>query len=219
VRRLVALAAAAGVVLAVLIVAQLVLPGIAAQRLRDRLARSGAVLEVKISAFPAIELLWHQADSVTVRLGRYRAGASDIGATLGETANVGTIDASVQELDSGALTLRNVKLTKRGSELTSAATITEADLRSAVPFLQNVQPIASGGGQLTLRGTASLLGLTASVDVTVAAQNGAIVVAPDVPFGGIATITLFNNEHVRVQSVSAVTAPGGFTLSARATVQ
>jgi hypothetical protein len=218
VRRIIALAVA-GVVLAILIVAQLVLPGIAAQRLRDDLARSGNVRSVRVSAFPAIELLWGQADTVVVRLGRYRAGASQIGGKLGRAADVGTIDASAQELDSGAITLRDATLRKRGDELSGAATVTQADLRAAVPFLDNVQPVASGNGRLTLRGTASLLGLSASVDATVSAQDGALVVAPDVPLGGIATITLFNDPHVRVQSVSAVTVPGGFELLAQARVR
>jgi len=44
-------------------------------------------------------------------------------------------------------------------------------------------------------------------------------VAPDIPFGGIATITLFNDPHVRVQSVSAVTVTGGFRLMAVARFQ
>jgi hypothetical protein len=208
-----------GVVLALLIVAQLVLPGVAEQELRDQLSQSGTVLEVKVSAFPAVKLLWHHADSVVVRMGRYRSGAGQLGGRLGQAADVGKLDASVQEFDSGALTLRNATLTKRGGELTGAATITEADLRSAVPFLDNVRPVASDNGRLTLRGTASLLGLRASVDATVAAENGALVVAPNVPFGGIATITLFNDPHVKVQSVSAVAVPGGFTVTARATVE
>jgi hypothetical protein len=218
VRRLIALGLA-GVVLIVLIVAQLALPGIAADRLRDQLARSGTVLSVKVSAFPAIELLWGDADSVVVRLGRYRSGASQIGGSLDRAADVGTIDISAQVLDSGAITLHDAVLRKRGSELTGSATILEADLRSAVPFLDDVEPVASSGGQLVLRGTASLLGLTASVDAVVGAQDGALVVAPDVPFGGIATITLFNQPHVRVQSVSAVTVPGGFKLTSMASVQ
>jgi len=218
VRRLIALAVV-GVVLAVLIVAQLALPGIAASRLRDQLAHSGTVLSVQVSAFPAIKLLWHHADKVVIRMGRYQSGASDLGNRLSDAAGVGTIDASVQELDSGALTLRNATLIKRGSELTGAATVLTADLRAAVPFLDNVQPIASGDGRLTLRGTASLLGLRASVNATAAAQNGALVVAPDVPFGGIATITLFDHPNVRVQSVSAVAVPGGFRISAQASVE
>ena len=76
-RRLIALGVV-GVVLLVLLIAQLVLPGIAANRLRDQLSKSGTVLSVKVSAFPAIELLWGQAGSVVVRMGRYAAGASEI---------------------------------------------------------------------------------------------------------------------------------------------
>ena len=114
-RRLIALAVV-GVVLAVLIVAQLVLPGLAASRLRDQLARSGTVLSVQVSAFPAVKLLWHHADKVVIRMGRYQSGASDLGNRLSDAAGVGTIDASAQELDSGALTLRNATLRKRGSE-------------------------------------------------------------------------------------------------------
>jgi hypothetical protein len=218
VRRLIALALA-GVVLALLIVAQLVLPGIAANRLRDQLSRSGTVLSVSVSAFPAIQLLWHHADKVVVRMADYRSAASDVGNRLDDAGGVGTIDASAQEFVTGALTLRNATLSKRGSELFGAATITQADLRTAVPFLQDVQPVASSGGQLIMRGTASLLGLTATVDAVVAARAGALVVAPDVPFGGIATITLFNDPHIQVQSVSAASVPGGFRFNAQAKLQ
>ena len=214
-RRLVALAAGLAV-LVVLGVAQLVLPEIAEQRLRDELAESGTVLEVKVSAFPAIELLWHHADSVVVRLGAYRSPAGDIGSRLARAAGVATLDASARELDSGALIVRNATLRKRGDQLVAAATIARADLRSAVPFLDNVQPVASGDGRLVLRGTATLLGLNASVDVTVAAQNGALVVAPNVPFGGLATITLFSDPRVQVQSVAATAVPGGFSIEVQA---
>ena len=217
--RRIAVLATAGVVLLVLVLAQLFLPGIAAQRLRDDLEKSGTVLEVKVSAFPAIQLLWHQADSVVVRMGRYRSGVSHLGSTLAGAVDAGTIDASAQQLEVGPLTLLGGTLRKRGSELTGAATVTEADLRSGVFFLDNVEPIASENGRLTLRGTASFLGLTATVDATVAAQNGALVVAPDVPFGGIATLTLFSNPHVDVQSVSATTVPGGFRITAAGKVQ
>lgn len=217
--RRIAVLTAAGLVLLVLIVAQLLLPGIAAQELHDDLAQSGTVLEVNVSAFPAIKLIWHKADSVLVRMGRYRSGAGNLGDTLGRAVDAGSLDASVQELEVGPLTLRNATLRKRGSELTGSASVTEADLRSAVFVLDNVEPVASGNGQLTLRGTASFLGLNATVDATVAAKDGALVVAPNVPLGGIAAITLFDNPHVDVQSVSAVNVPGGFRVSARATVR
>ena len=70
-RRLTAGLSVLAAIVVVLAVAQVALPGIAAGQLRDRLARSGQVLSVSVSAFPAIELLWSDADRVTVRLGRY----------------------------------------------------------------------------------------------------------------------------------------------------
>jgi hypothetical protein len=152
-------------------------------------------------------------------MGRYAAGASELGSKLGAAAGLGSLDVSTQELQSGLLTLRDARLRKQGDELIGSATVMQADLRAAVPFLDNVQPVASSGGQLILRGTASLLGLQATVDAVVAARDGALVVAPNVPFGGIATITLLNDPHVRVQSVSAVSVPGGFRVTAEARVQ
>lgn len=216
--RRIAVLAGVGVVLLVLVVAQLVLPGIAAHRLRDQLLKSGTVLAVNVSAFPAIKLLWHRADSVVVRMASYRAPVSDLSRTLAGTVDAGSVDASAQVIRVGPLALRDAVMRKRGSDLTAAATVTQADLNSAVFFLDNVEPVASGNGSLTLRGTASFLGLTATVDATVAARNGALVVAPDVPFGGIATLTLFNDPHVQVQSVSATNVPGGFRVSADARV-
>jgi hypothetical protein len=210
------LAAIASVLAALVVlgVAQLVLPGIAAQRLRDRLARSGTVLSVKVSAFPAIELLWHHADHVVVRMADYRSAIGSLGSNLARAVDTGSLDASTAVLQAGLLTLRDATLTKRGDQLAGTARVSEADLRAAVPFLDDVQPVASGGGQLTLRGTATLFGVTASVDATVAAAGGRLIVQPDLPFGGLATLTLFSNPHVDVQDVAATTTVDGFSLFA-----
>jgi hypothetical protein len=202
-----------------LVVAQLVLPGIAAQRLRDRLARSGRVLEVQVDAFPAVELLWHQADRVVVRMASYRSSPGTLSGNVGQVVDVGTLDASANQLNSGLLTLRDATLRKRGNELSAAATVTQADLRSAIPLLDSVAPVGSSGGQLTLRGTATFLGVTATVDAIVGPRSGALVVAPNVPFGALATITLFSSPAIAVQGVSAVATPGGFAVSARARVR
>lgn len=214
-RRLAALGALLVVVL-VLVIAQLVLPGIAAQNLRDRLQRSGQVLAVQVHAFPAIELLWHQADSVVVKLGRYHSTPGNLAGLLNQARDVGSLSASVRELDTGLLTLRDATLHKRGSELTAGARITEADLRTALPVLQSVTPVASGDGRLTVQGTATLFGVTASVDATVSAQNGALVVAPDVPFGGLATLRVFSDPHVYVQSIGATPTSTGFSVTGTA---
>ena len=212
-RRIIAFATA-GAVLLLLVLAQLVLPGIAEQRLRDRLARSGTVLKVEVDAFPAIELLWHQADRVVIKLARYRSGPGPLGTMLSEAGNVGSLDATAAELDTGLLTLRNASLRKRGSALTGSASVIESDLRTAVPFLDSVQPVASADGRLTLRGTATLFGVSATADATVAASDGGVVIAPNVPLGGLATVTVFSNPHVEVQGLSARSAPDGFSVTA-----
>jgi hypothetical protein len=216
-RRLIALSAGglAALILVLLVIAQLVLPGIAADHLRDQLSKSGRVLEVKVEAFPAIELLWHQADRVVVRMGRYRASPGHLGSALAGASDTGSLDASAHEVDTGLVTLRDAELFKRGEELTGSATITEADLRSAVPFVQNVQPVASENGALTLRGTA--VGVTA--DATLRAIDGKLVVSPDVPLLSFVTVPVFSNPHLFVQAVAARAVSGGFALSGRARVR
>jgi hypothetical protein len=217
-RRL-ALIGALGVIIVLLGVAQIVLPGIATDQLRDRLAKHGQVLHVEVHAFPAIELLWHQADKVVIRMASYRSSASNLGDTLADTGNVDTLDASASEVDLGLLKLRDASLRKRGNELVGAANVTENDLRTSAPFLDNVQPVASANGQLVLRGTATLLGVTATVDATVAAQDGRLIVVPNVPFGALATVTLFDNPHVSVQGVSARSTTDGFAVTATGRVK
>ena len=135
-----------------LVVAQLVLPGIAAQRVRDQLARSGQVLSVQVHAFPAIELLWHHADRVVIRLGRYRTPAGKLGSSLGQSGDVGSLDATATEVDTGLLALHDAHLAKRGNHLTASATVTDADLHAALPILQSVTPVASTVGQLVAAG-------------------------------------------------------------------
>lgn len=218
VRRLIALGVVA-VVVVVLGVAQLVLPGIAAQRLRSQLAPFGQVVSVRVSAFPAIKLLWHRADTVEIRMATYRSSAAGLSGKLGQISDVGTLTASAQQVMEGLITLHDATLTKRDDRLQGSATVTEAELRSALPILSSVTPVTSADGRLVLRGTATLFGVSATVDATLAAQDGKLVVAPDVPFGGLATITLFSSPHIRVDGVSAASAPGGFTVRVAGTLR
>lgn len=216
--RVMALAAAGLVLLVVIVlgVAQAVLPGIAAGRLRDQLGRHGRVLSVEVHAFPAIELLWHQADSVVVRMADYSSSASSLQRTLGQVADAGSLDASAGVLRAGLLTVHGAMLRKRGAELVGHGTVTESDLRTSFPVLDAVTPVAAGGGELTLQGTATLFGVSATVDATVRPQQGALVVSPDVPFGGLATVTLFSDPGMAVTGISATQAPGGFAVSVEA---
>jgi hypothetical protein len=212
-RRLAALGALL-LVAVVLGVGQLVLPGIAERSLRDRLGQSGQVLAVHVHAFPAIELLWHHADSVVVKLGHYRSTPGRLASLIDQAADVGSLTASASELDTGLLTLRDATLHKQGDQLTGSAQVSEADLRTALPVLQQVTPVASADGRLIFRGTATLFGITASADATVSAVSGALIVQPDVPFGGLATIRVFSDPHLQVLSIGASPTASGFSVHA-----
>ena len=162
-----ALAAAGGLIL-LLVGAQLLLPRIAEHRQRDRLERSGTVEQVDISAFPAVKLLWHKADDVTVRMGRLRTGSGNF-----------------------------------------------ADLRAALPPGFAVRPVASGNGALVFEGTAELLGQRFTGQATVSARDGRLRLEPNIPFGGVLSLTVFADPRVEVLGVGARRRPNGFTLTAR----
>jgi len=214
-RRIIAVAIVLAVLVVLAVAAQLVLPGIAENRIRDRLARDGRVESVRVSAFPAVKLLWGKADRVTVRMANVRTGVGGLGSLIGRTADAGRVDASTRELDVLTLRLRDASLRKRGGQLEGEATVTDADLRAALPAGFAVRPVASGNGQLVLRGTATLFGATISANAVLLAQDGRLKIAPDVPFGGFAALTVFSDPHVHVESVGARAAPGGgFTLTA-----
>ena len=212
-----------GVVLLVIVVlgvAQLVLPGIAAQRIRSQLGRYGQVQSVSVSAFPAIELLWHHADSVSVRLQlvSVRAAPAWPGVSISSRTSA-RCTPSVARVTVGLLTVRDARLVKHGASLVATARVTDADLRGVLPVLRTVTPVASSDGQLILRGTADVLGARALGRLLGAGlSGGALVVSPDVPFGGVATITAFSDPAVRVTSVSAAAVSGGFTVRATGTL-
>jgi len=212
-RRIVAIAVLVAVILG-LGVAQLVLPGIAEQRIRDKLSAYGSVRSVSVDAFPAIELLWHHARAIHIELASYRSAGNQVGSLLGQLGGVDSLDVAADQVDVGLLRVRNATVRKRGSVLRAAAQVSEADLRAAVPFLVGVAPVASADGTVTLRGTATVLGVSASATATVSASNGVLIVSPNIPFGALATLTLFSDPRLAVVRVAVAPAPGGFSVSA-----
>jgi hypothetical protein len=197
------------VVLVVVLIPQLVIPRIAEHVLRNRLGPTARIETVKVEAFPAIELIWHRAQKVVVKLASYRAPLSKIRQLIDEASGVTTVEATIGRLTSGALTLHNLRFAKQHNRISGAAVIRLADLRSSLPILKSLTPVDSSDGELTLRGTAGLLGLKTSVDAVVEAKDGAVVVAPKLPLLGFATINVFSAPHLDIQRVSGRSVPGG----------
>ena len=202
----------------VLVVAQIALPRIAEHRLKGELRSSGEVQRVSVRALPALKLLAEHADRVEVRLGAITAGPNRLGELIDRTRGAEQLEARATSLQVGRFALRDLRLVKNGGALTGQAVLSDAALRAALPPAVGFRPVASGDGQLVLEATAGVLGVRARIRARLSALDGALVVAPEgIPFGGLATLTVFRDPRVVVTGVGARRTPDGYALTATGT--
>ncbi len=221
-----AVAAPVLALVALLVLTQALLPGVVAGRVRKKVAAYGQVRSVHVSAFPALELLWGHADSVRISAGRLVATPEQLASLLWQARDLGALDVAagaavlrVALLPSG-LEVGAVRVRKRGSSLLASATLTSAQLAAALPPGVSAEPIASDSNGIEARATGGLFGFQTSLNVLVQAVEGRLVAEPrDVPFGGLAAVTLFSDPHLKVLAVGLRTlspAPLGYEITLRA---
>lgn len=204
----------------VLVVGQLVLPGIAERRLEGDLQSVGTQPQVQLSAFPAVKLLFGKADKVTLRLATARtAGGTSLADQLQRTQDAGELDVRVGTLEVGALVIRNARLRKRSGGLTASGSIRNADLAAVLPpLLQQTRASPQQDGEgLLLDGTVAvpLLG-TIQAQARVTTENGTIVTrAENLP---LPALTIFQDPRVSVQSLTSRRQADGFELTATGTL-
>jgi hypothetical protein len=219
-RRGLVLAIVALAVLVVIGVAQLVLPGVAEQKLRSDLARYGPVTHVHIESTPAIKLLWHRADRVEVAMDSYRSepeGHGSLADFLSRTRNTGKLDVSVGTLQAQLVTLHDVRLHKEGDALVGQTRLTQHDLSAALPGFVNLRPVSASANGIVAQVSASVLGQRVATRIAVLADSGRVVVRPEgLPFGSLATITVFDDPRVYVESLGAELRGENYFLTARA---
>ncbi len=95
----------AAAVVVLLALAQLLLPRIAESRIRSRLDRYGTVHSVHVSAWPAIELLWGDADSAKVQAGTLALSTARAATLLHEAKGISTISFNAAGVRLGRLRL------------------------------------------------------------------------------------------------------------------
>jgi len=203
------------------------------------------VEQVKVSAFPAVELLWGRADSVTIKMRSYGPASSStgsglasfhpadrgymnvaavtetpqqqVGDLLASTANANNVTAAIGRVRSGRLHLEHVRLSKRGSRLAASATLTSAALTAALPPPFTVQPLASPSGELLFRAGVQVLGLGATVEGRLATHRGGILIEPNLggQYPQLASVTVFRDPRVYVSAVHSRQVRGGWELSGR----
>ncbi len=193
----------AGAVVAVLLLAQLLLPRIAESRIRSRLDPYGQVHSVNVSAWPAIELLWGDADSVHVQAGSLALSTSRAASLLHEAKGFSEISLAASAVRLGKLQLTEATLQKHGDRLTAAALASGAAVKAALPGGVTVELLGSEGGKVSVRATGALFGLGASLDAVAEASGGRIVVHPSGALLGGVRLTLYSDPKVHVLGVSA----------------
>jgi hypothetical protein len=219
----IALALAGGILL-VLVLAQVLLPGIAAKRITTRLSRYGSVQSVSVKAFPALKLLWHNADSVTVKAGSLKLTPAQTASLLWEARGLNDIDLTASSMTEGPLQLRNVSVHKRAKSLTGRAQTSATGPSGALPGGFGLQLVGSEGGEVKVRGSGGLFGVGGSVDAVVLASGGKLVARPvGFPLDAL-TLTLFSEPHVYVVGVGATAQRGpegtlGYQLALAATLR
>jgi hypothetical protein len=192
-----------GAVVVVLGLAQIFLPKIAASRISSRLGKYGEVQSVHVSAFPAIELLWGDADSVTVHARTLKISPTQTGKLLHEARGLDRIDLTADSTSEGPLRLQLVSLRKHGAKLHAQGTVSPADIKAALPAGVSLQLVGSSGGKVEVRATGGLFGVGATVDAVAEAEGGKLVVRPRGFLLEALKLTLFSDPHVYVEGVAA----------------
>jgi hypothetical protein len=217
IRPLIGAALAALVLLAL---GQLLLPRLASSRISSRVGRYGKVEHVDVSAWPAVQLLWGSADSVTVRARSLSLSPAQAAKLLWEGRDVERMQLLASSVRLGKVRLGDAKVRKRGGTLAAEASIGEADVRAALPPGFGVRLLRSEAGAVQVSASGGLFGVGATVPAVATAIEGRLVVHP---LGALLqgfSLTLFADPHVYVEGVGASvlsSAPSTYrlTLSAR----
>jgi hypothetical protein len=194
--------AVVGVLVVVLVGAQLLLPGIAARRARDRVARYGTVLSSHVSAVPAIELLWGHGDSGSVLAGSLSLSATQGVDMLWEGRGITDTQLTASSMQVEGVQLRAASVRKRGATVVVEGTMSESDLSGTLPLGLEVHSLTDAGGHVLAQATGSVLGVSATVQVDVHAVEGRLVAEPQgLPLAGLATVTVFSDPRLRMESI------------------
>jgi hypothetical protein len=185
------------------VLAQVLLPRIAASRISSRVGRYGKVRSVSVSAWPALELLWGHADSVRVSASSLALKPAQLGDLLWEGRNAGSLQVSADRVRLGTLVVSDASLSKHGSSLIAQAHVSEAAIKAALPPGFDVRLLRSGGGEVEVQASGGLFGVGASVNALAGASEGKLVAHPIGFLIEGLRLTLFADPHIYVEGVGA----------------
>ena len=217
-----ALAIGAAAVVALLALAQLLLPRLAEHQVRSALGSQASGVHAHIEATPAIKLLWHRADRVQVtvdRLAPSGSGGGSVGEMLTRLKVAPKIDLRVRDLQARGMHLRGVTLHKDGDVISGRADIDLRTLQGVLPAGLHVRPLSAPGGEIRLEGTVSPLDVPIRARASLLAEDGRIVVHPEgLPLGMDSALSfpVFSDERIAIEGLGARPSEDGVVLTARA---
>lgn len=195
--------------------AQIILPGVAEQRVRDSLGRWADGLSVTVSATPAVRLLFGHADHVGVRIARLRlpGAGSPLADLLVRTRQTDDLDVRVATLVTHGLVIRDVYASKRGLALSAEGTLSKLAIEAVLPFNLRLGASAQSGQSLLFSATATILGQPITGSALLVARDGNLEIAPNLPLLSALHVNLFSDPRVAVDRISLVTAGDAYTFS------
>jgi LmeA-like phospholipid-binding len=194
---------AVAAIVVVLVLAQLLLPGIAARMVRKKVERYGTVESVKVEAWPAVKLVWGEADEVQVKAGRLQLSKGQALSLVKEAKGVGRLETAAESVEVGGLRLTDTSLQKHGSALRAEGRMSEEDVKRALPQGVQVTLVKSEGGTVEVKASGGLFGVSASVDAVAQAEDGKLVARPRGFLLDALKLTLFEDANVYVEGVRA----------------
>ncbi len=190
-------------IVALVVLAQVLAPGIAARVVRKKIEKYGSVKSVEVKAWPAVKLAWRHADEVRVSAGRLKVSPEQAVALLKEAKGTDRVQASMESVEVGGLRLTEASLSKHGSALWAEGMVSEEDVKKALPEGFEVALVKSEKGTVEVRASGGLFGVSASVDAVVQAEDGKLVARPTGLLLSALKLTVLENPSVYVEGVEA----------------
>ena len=121
----------AAAVAVLLVAAQFIVPGIGEGQIEDRLTENGGSATVKLSAMPAIRLLWGDGDRLEVQGSELDLDLSDNPEVFDRLDGFGDVDVALSDFRAGPFDVTSFSLSRDGDgpyTVQSASTTTTAEL-------------------------------------------------------------------------------------------
>jgi hypothetical protein len=178
--------------------AQFTLPGIAAQSVRHKLDHYGTVRDVRVSADPAIELLWGDAQSTTITAEDLSMSFAQAAGLLSSLDGFDRLDMTVRTFALGPLTMQQATIRKRAGNVEVEGEVGESALQGGLPRGVEAHLLPGNGDEVEVMLRASLLGVTVSVPASITAREGKLVIQPRGAFG-FPPLTLFSDPRMLIR--------------------